>query len=473
MTRLPEAIIHLIQSFLSEEEVARTTLISKSWYKAWLTRPVLVLRSSAAEFSKLAVKTMRRYQDSNLKIEGLSLKIEGATSSVEPVARRLIVDAMKMGATDLNIEFILPKSVPTTFVLPAEVLGSETLLRLSVIGCVIDGNVVNCSMLKSLSLDNVVLKRADMLRIMTSYCNSIEELSLSNTHLISNYKLILSGWDMHWLRKLKRLYLEMVTVGSLFFDNLESRFPCLEDMSLVRCCCHPRLVKSSSLKRISIVQCPELRIMFEVPNLAVFSYSGEHVPWSISIKARDGWESHISMEVHHFQTSSWYRDLHKLMTSSWYRELHMLLTQLSSSRINLSININIGSRSGYVSDISMSDILRVVAKPVAVENLRVEAENDVGRIMRCLFRICRPKLVTLCWLDSEVWISDDEHSLKNLCEKLMPSKKRRRNMFKVFDLKEGKVEVYEEDVAEWRPLLLQDALTTPPTGRKVRFHLKW
>ncbi|XP_057773743.1 F-box/LRR-repeat protein At3g59250-like [Salvia miltiorrhiza] len=206
--RLPEAIIQQIQSFLSEEEAARTTLISKSWYNAWQTRPVLVLRnldwrSSAAEFSEFAVKTMRR----------------------------LIVDAMKLGATDLNLEF-----KPTTFVLPAEVLGSESLLRLSVFGCEIDGNF-KCSMLKSLSLDLVLLKSDDMLGIITSCCKSIEELSLSNSKAsLSNPRRTLSSMNLHELHKLKRLYLEELNVDYCFFyDLLESRFPCLDDMSLVGC----------------------------------------------------------------------------------------------------------------------------------------------------------------------------------------------------------------------------------------------
>ncbi|XP_057771919.1 uncharacterized protein LOC130991624 isoform X3 [Salvia miltiorrhiza] len=391
-TQLPEAMIQLIQSFLSEEEAARTTLISKSWYNAWLTHPVLVLRNLGRRSSA----TMRRYQDSNLKIESFRLKLQRCTSRGEPLAHRLVVDAMKLGATDLNLEFKPTTFVPTTFVLPAEVLGSETLLRLSVSGCVIDGNVVNCSMLKSLSLDNVALKSAAMLRIMTSCCNSIEELSLSNS-CISNHRRLLSGMKVHQLlflkrhrillsgedlpelHKLKRLYLETVAVDNSFFHDLESRLPCLEDMSLVRCYCTAIRVKSSSLQRISIVQRDASKLELEVPNLAVFSYSGGSVPWFISIKARDECESHISMEFDHFLTSSWYLCLHKL------------LTQLSPSRINLTINIGLRARS--VND------TRVVGKPVAVENLRIETKYDAACFLQCLFRICRPKLVTHCLLD--------------------------------------------------------------------------
>ncbi|XP_057773747.1 uncharacterized protein LOC130993044 [Salvia miltiorrhiza] len=409
-TLLPEAMIQLIQSFLTEEESARTTLISKSWYNAWLTRPVLVLRNLDRRSSAI----MRRYQDSNLKIESFSLKLQRCTSRGEPLAHRLIVDAMKLGATDLNLEF-----KPTTFVLPPEVLGSETLLRLSVSGCVIiDGNV-NCSMLKSLSLDNVVLKSADMLKSITSCCNSIEELSLSNS-CISNHRILLSGMNVHQLlilkrhrillsgenihelHKLKRLYLETVAVDNSFFNDLESRLPCLEDMSLVSCYCTAIRVKSSSLQRISIVQRDASKLELEVPNLAVFSYSGGSLlPWSISIKARDECESHISMECDHFQTSSWYRGLHKM------------LTQLSPSRINLTTNMS----EPYTKRIAGVNDIPIVGIPVAVENLRIETRYDAGFFLRCLFRICRPKLVTHCLLD-ESWKYLLELTGKGVVEKV-------------------------------------------------------
>ncbi|XP_057771916.1 uncharacterized protein LOC130991623 [Salvia miltiorrhiza] len=450
-TGLPEAMIQLIQSFLSEEDAARTTLISKSWYNAWQTRPVLVLRNvdwrtSDTEFSKFALKAMRRYQDSNLRIESLRLKFPGYRMSFEPLAHRLIVDAMKMGATDLKIEFF-------SFVLPPEVLLSETLLRLSVFGCEIDGSV-KCSMLKSLSLDRVVLKSDDMLRIITSCCNSIEELSLSNFYF-SKPRIILSGKNMHELHKLKRLYLKMLDFDSSLFFDLESRFPCLEDMSLVRCHYYRsqeiRII-SSSLQHISIVQTLFVfKVEFEVPNLAVFSYSGSSYIPSFSIKARDEFECLILLPV------EWCI----FATSSWYRYLPRLLIQLSPSRINLTINM-VESRY-HTERIAGVYKVHVRREPVAVENTRLEAS--------CLCCICCPQLVSHCWLDREWWMSDD-HSLKSLCEKLTDPK-RDRNMFGQFDLKEGKMEVYKEDAAEWQPLLLQDALTTPPTGRKVRFHLKW
>ncbi|KAL3645015.1 hypothetical protein CASFOL_010195 [Castilleja foliolosa] len=36
-----EPIIHRLQSFLTGKEAAQTTIVSKSWHSAWLTRPNL------------------------------------------------------------------------------------------------------------------------------------------------------------------------------------------------------------------------------------------------------------------------------------------------------------------------------------------------------------------------------------------------------------------------------------------------
>ncbi|KAH6769808.1 hypothetical protein C2S52_014611 [Perilla frutescens var. hirtella] len=119
---LPEAMIQLIQSFLTGKEAARTTLLSKSWYNVWLTRPMLDFdqenftnsdpKSSETMFAEFATKSMTRYRDSNLKIESLRLRCTRGNAN-ELLANELIVNAMKMGSTDVNLEMSSP-----TLVLP-------------------------------------------------------------------------------------------------------------------------------------------------------------------------------------------------------------------------------------------------------------------------------------------------------------------------------------------------------------------
>ncbi|GFP88652.1 putative F-box/LRR-repeat protein at3g59230 [Phtheirospermum japonicum] len=106
---LPEAIIHHIQSFLDGKQAAQTTILSKSWHTAWLTRPNLdfdqrLFPNCGDEFSEFTRTTLLRYQDLNLKIESFKLRMKGWEKYSHPLANVLIAKAIENGATDLNFE---------------------------------------------------------------------------------------------------------------------------------------------------------------------------------------------------------------------------------------------------------------------------------------------------------------------------------------------------------------------------------
>ncbi|KAL7105057.1 hypothetical protein ACP275_07G021600 [Erythranthe tilingii] len=140
--QLPEPIIHRIQSYLSEKQSAQTSILSKSWYSAWLTRPDLALdernfRNSAAaaaaadSFSDHALKTMERYEKSNLKIENFRLWLHIWSRDRRSLATELIGRALKIGVFNLSLKLrlsdsrILTSSLETRF---------ENTVRLSVTG---------------------------------------------------------------------------------------------------------------------------------------------------------------------------------------------------------------------------------------------------------------------------------------------------------------------------------------------------
>ncbi|KAH6808791.1 hypothetical protein C2S51_026574 [Perilla frutescens var. frutescens] len=116
ITLLPEAMIHHIQSFLTGKEAARTSLLSKSWHSAWLTRPALEFdqgdfdingdpKLDKIEFEKFATKTLQRYQQLNLKIESFRLHTISSGRGISALAKKLIVQAItRIGATDLNLK---------------------------------------------------------------------------------------------------------------------------------------------------------------------------------------------------------------------------------------------------------------------------------------------------------------------------------------------------------------------------------
>lgn len=223
---LPEEMIQHIQHFMTEKEVARSSILAKSWYIAWSTRPTVYLDADDhflypfskwhQLFDELSQMTMQRYIDLSLKVDSLRLR-DGINND-----NYLIADALKMGATDLQLELHL------SFTLPQDVLGSETLLRLSVFQCEIDGDyMIRCSRLESLCLKHVrIRKRKRFKKIITS----CRELSLSN-----NYFSILRPRDLYELHKLRCLHLYEVIIDSSFFMSFASQFPSLKDLVIHYC----------------------------------------------------------------------------------------------------------------------------------------------------------------------------------------------------------------------------------------------
>ncbi|XP_057773739.1 uncharacterized protein LOC130993035 [Salvia miltiorrhiza] len=210
----PEEIIHQIQSLMSDQrEAARTTLVSKSWYGAWSTRPNLRFHEFelGERFPQWARKTLQRYEDLNLNIQTFNLRMYKDDS----LARELILKAIKLGVIDLTIEYI-----KWWFDLPDEVLESQTLTRLSVSGCTVDlgrrkkKEIITCSTLKSLTLSGVYVN-GDFYEGLIWRFPLIEELTLKQPK-----RLVFDVGAMLKLHKLKSLRMESLLV---FIVDLERR----------------------------------------------------------------------------------------------------------------------------------------------------------------------------------------------------------------------------------------------------------
>ncbi|KAL0376513.1 UNVERIFIED_CONTAM: hypothetical protein Scaly_0768900 [Sesamum calycinum] len=113
---LPEAIIQHIQSFLDGKQAAQTSVLSKSWYNAWLTRPNVDLDERnfptidaksliPDEFLIFAKKTMERYRNFNLKIESFRLWMRSTRPGSISLANELILGALKMDVNGIDLEF--------------------------------------------------------------------------------------------------------------------------------------------------------------------------------------------------------------------------------------------------------------------------------------------------------------------------------------------------------------------------------
>ncbi|XP_057771858.1 putative F-box/LRR-repeat protein At5g41840 [Salvia miltiorrhiza] len=281
LSPLPEEIIHRIQSLLlHERDAAQTSLLSKSWHDAWTTRLNLTFdqykfRNRVNEFPIFTRKIMQRYEDLNRNIKSFKLLMKGNDDS--DLARELILKAIKLGATDLTLQFSI-SDTNRCFVLPDEVLESKTLVRLYVLGLTVDlerrNKAVACSNLKYLWLSQASVK-GDLIRDLISRCPSIEELTLFHTSLFGYERRRWSPSHDHQFDNLKCLRLICLGVKLHDHDELWNNSPSLkvlviwdENSDYVRIC-------SPSLERISI------RILhdkiwngeFDVPNIQNFKIS--------------------------------------------------------------------------------------------------------------------------------------------------------------------------------------------------------
>ncbi|KAL7144566.1 hypothetical protein ABFS83_07G021400 [Erythranthe nasuta] len=137
--QLPEAMIQRIQSLLSRKQAAQTTLLSKSWYMAWSTRPNLALDTrdfrSPHDFSAFAARTMERYEKSDLTIVNFRLYLDIRNREYKSLACQLIFEALKIGVLNLIVEFRVADSVSPAAAAAAVVESRvETVVRWSVTG---------------------------------------------------------------------------------------------------------------------------------------------------------------------------------------------------------------------------------------------------------------------------------------------------------------------------------------------------
>ncbi|KAK4425778.1 putative F-box/LRR-repeat protein [Sesamum alatum] len=501
---LPEAIIQHIQSFLDGKQAAKTSVLSKSWYNAWLTRPNVdlderhfpIIDSKSLipdEFLIFAKKTMERYRNFNLKIESFRLWLRSTRPGPIALAYELILGALKMDVSCIDLEFDPPNM---NFVLPDQVLEFQNLIRLSVSGCKIDppvGGKVNCLRLKSLTLSTVRIGD-DLVWDIISSCPLIENLVLSICESVVEVTKLISArrvTKMLTLKtpsiefdkrnvgsvvdapikvsefyKLKRLLLERVTIDNFFFRDFSHKFPCLEDLSIQYCYGYKGIqISSRSIKCISMGQTRMLRGKFDVPNIRKFSFSGSTIPSLSFTTASSDWESDISISCSRYH-----------LGVPWFLELKKFLTKLSQSKISLNLWFLLEKRIDCMGD------NQGLHMPT-VENL-ILSMNSLSAVCSALldglFWSFRPKVVTLSWFPRSL-NEPNNNLIELLCKKLIQQESgsscsQNLSVLDLRGLEEVNVEIREDSRSEWRPLpwkALLDASTSPEKKKKVRFLLKW
>ncbi|XP_057771910.1 F-box/LRR-repeat protein At5g02910-like [Salvia miltiorrhiza] len=383
MAHLPGDIIQCIQSLLTPKEAARTSLVSKSWYGAWATTPNLRFfeYESRKWFPQFTKKTLQRYEDLNLKIQSFGLFMYQKHS----LARELILKAIELGAADLRIYVAEDNHAP--FVLPDEVLASQTLTRLSASRCRIDlgrrkKEVIPCSALKSLNLSCATVND-DFFKDLSWRFPRIEELTLKEPKRLLRRELVFDVAAMVKLHKLKSLRLDWLGVRDcLSKHDLWPQFPCLKELVLkliqnfeysdIRIC-------SPSLERIVIdLSCAygKVNAEFDVPNIRYLKLRCAGFPslkFETTMMSRE-WVS--DLEIYFREDCNFY------MLKQFVKEVS------SVSRVSLHLRMRgYNWEEGYVED----DGLGVGE----VENLALPGIRLTSAFLGDLLRSCRPNFIYL------------------------------------------------------------------------------
>ncbi|KAL3650305.1 hypothetical protein CASFOL_006708 [Castilleja foliolosa] len=437
--QLPEPIIHHIQSFLTPKEAAQTAILSKYWRSAWLTRPNLdfpIPYRGKDKYLELAEKTIQRYEQSNLKIESLTLCIcnprYGGVEYGAP-ANDLITRALKIGASRLSV-----RHYPEKMVLSQGLFESENLVELSLDGCEIDNlgfdSKVRCSKLESLSLSSVKIS-SEMISNIASCCPLIRKLLL--------YEVITFNNDSHRYN----------------LGGLSSRFPSLKDLTLERCTTQE--ISSRSIERLHLAAGHHsLSVKLDVPSVRKIRIEIESDEISSLSFVSTPMECESDVSIKNFRSG---------LTTSWFLQLNKLLIELSVSTIYLSLNM-FSSYSEKNCQYEVGDI-RGLPKP-KLESLTLNmipiGALEYFALFHGLFQICRPKFIT-----ANCRRSDGNNNL--LCKTLSRGLDDDKYMYGLHDLEDVNVLFFDKDVDAWRPLPLKSFLDPSVSvgKQKVRFQLKW
>ncbi|KAL3645002.1 hypothetical protein CASFOL_010182 [Castilleja foliolosa] len=460
-----EPIIHRLQSFLTGKEAARTAIMSKSWHSAWLTRPNLDFddthfkvghrrndHSRIDKFEKYEKKTIKRYKESNLKIESFKLCMFINQYGCADLAKKLTVNALRIGATRLCLRL----KRGDLFVLPNEVFGADNLVELSVSGCTIDlddGVVIKCRRLESLSLDDNVGIAIDTVSNIVSSCPSIENLSfLPNIYphhnafkkVVNNTSIGIAGLVDNLIPRLIRcLVLGYVSFNTLCLDDLLSRFPFLKDFTLylnrggnnVDTSFEERIqISNCSLERIKLVlqgfqsydEGRKPRVKFNVPSVRKFTYE-----------------------------------------------------ELGQSKTHLSLHIE---RNAATFDYEVSDSIIQGLHKHELENLTIDMKDlpplSCYSFFDGLFRVCCPKLITQYHEeDPDKRRYNGRTNIDFLCHTLKQGinikvSRPTQFLYGLNDLEEVNAQAFDMDdvPAEWRPIPFDAHVQA---HQRVRLLLKW
>uniref|UniRef100_M1C7H7 Cyclin-like F-box n=1 Tax=Solanum tuberosum TaxID=4113 RepID=M1C7H7_SOLTU len=381
-----ESLIHKIFSYLSYEDAANSSLLSKTWQQAWLTQPSLKFKVEYGKGNnnrKIVDKIMERYKEEKYPIDKFELDITSSPyhhALAFPRIDNWLDIALQNGVKDVVCKVDVP-SYPFPI---SSFLASKSLRELVLTGCDI----------MSLWLSTSTSDHQRM------NCRSLRKLSLSNVRLDHNVLQTLN---------LKSLKLSHMSISQGFLEHLISTSQNLESLILdfVYGELHERfnICRSQSLKVLRIDGCKDIGEI-DASNLVSFDYVGYEIP-----------ELKITNVSNQLKNSQTYLSCYSNSTDvEWFCKLRKFLSNLTSwSQVSLHI--------GECNDINMKDLglhPRVAIPQVLVLDIDMRF-NDVSicpNFVDVLLWSCHPKKLNLlsavetitCFMDRLMYLKNSSHS---------------------------------------------------------------
>ncbi|KAL3634926.1 hypothetical protein CASFOL_021980 [Castilleja foliolosa] len=499
LNQLPKHILHHIISLLPQRDAIRTCVLSKSWRYLWHDRLNVEFREVDHLFDRknkfwpFLDKTLQRYLDQNLSLQKFHFDIYHCQADFVLLQKWIPLVIMNMGVRSLSLTFTyFRENTEAVYRLPLVVFQSESLVELHLQRC-------NLNTLKS--TDNVMLNNLQTLRLhfvdisdeifekIISGCPLIENLELlyciglksikfhkhrnlkyidclvdnqpiieiENAHPlesvhIQNFSrdLFLPLKKMHFTH-LKSLDLYRVQLPADIFDNFSSCFPCLNDLTLIRCdgLKEFRLL-SSSIKRLIVKM--RINAFIDTPNILYFEYSDDAFLPSIKFATTSNdWKSEISLRQLYFDKDA----------TSWFLRLNKLLKALSQSHITLKM-ICSDKENRQIKDSDGG-----LYKPVVVDHLTfLECLPTDPAIVNCFLRICRPWYIHMdryC----------DWRAKCNLVKYISKLPDETGCYFWLQDLEEVSIEVWDIEAKDWNSVQRTSLQALYNSQHQIRLRLTW
>ncbi|KAK9724539.1 hypothetical protein RND81_05G080600 [Saponaria officinalis] len=374
ISELPDFILHVILSKLGTKEACRATVLSKRWYEAWSSIPVLDFQPQyfkkgvcfdswkyddefydddmVESYVGFIDKTMQRYDVQKYRIKRLYLEFPKVDEKLEPLVDKWIGIAVQNQIEELHVKILLDCSPDCK--LPESIYNAKSL---KVLNCQ-NVNLAYNNTIELISLEYLTLLMGtineDMLQRIVSFSPLIEldiskgglkRISLPWTKNVNVVKasplrkfvyhglceFIAWPWNMNVvaLKNLRRLEIHCATITDDILYKVVCGLVALESLVLTACTMMNCIkISSISLKEFRIVEGIGLsKTIIDAPNLVKFWYHCE-VEASLSlIRVHEHCNAHF-FPVAESLTSVWFAALKKfLIETNCFKSLVMDLSE--------------------------------------------------------------------------------------------------------------------------------------------------